>query len=277
MIKKILSTILLGLVLVPLIAMPIASAADTEEPAFTVEYDIPKPDFLPGPSDTIDPGSNAHEYVLNKTIPRVMNIVLGILGIGAFIGILFAAFNMLTAYGNEEKVNKGKTILTYSLIGFAVSLLAYAIISVVVSVALPQEEEVSWFIPKAYAESSLDQKVDALFPSQETLIEDHDDQNRISLPSGDLLTEIVPAIITNIFYMIGFLIFAGLMYGGVLMIAGRGNEEMNTKAKNIIIWSGIALVLVATGYALIYGIASLDLGEDPTTENDNIYTETVVE
>ncbi len=206
-----------------------------------------------------------------------MNIVLGILGIGAFIGILFAAFNMLTAYGNEEKVNKGKTILTYSLIGFAVSLLAYAIISVVVSVALPQEEEVSWFIPKAYAESSLDQKVDALFPSQETLIEDHDDQNRISLPSGDLLTEIVPAIITNIFYMIGFLIFVGLMYGGVLMIAGRGNEEMNTKAKNIIIWSGIALVLVATGYALIYGIASLDLGEDPTTENDNIYTETVVE
>lgn len=275
--KKLLSTILLGLMMVPLIAMPIAAADSTEE-AVTVEYDIPKPDFLPGPSDTIDPGENAHEYILNETIPRVINIVLGILGIGAFIGIIFAAFNMLTAYGNEEKVNKGKTILTYSLIGFAVSIMAYAIISVVVSIALPQEEDVSWqFIPKAYAESSLDQKVDALFPSQEDLIESQDDQNRVSLPSGDLITEIVPAIITNIFYMIGFLIFVGFMYGGILMIAGRGNEEMNTKAKNIIIWSGIALVLVAAGYALVYGIASLDLSEDPSTENDDIYTETIVE
>lgn len=277
MIKKILSTILLGLVATSLFILPtIALAASDEDAQATVQYDIPKPDFLIGPSVTVDPGSGAQEYVLNQTIPKVINIVIGILGIGAFIGILFAAFNMLTAYGDEEKVSKGKTILTYALVGFTLSILAYAIVSIVVSIALPKEEA-SLFIPRAYAASSLDQQVEQLFPSQEDLIEKQDDQNRVSLPSGDMLTEIVPAIVTNIFYMIGFLIFVGFMYGGILMVAGRGNEEMNAKAKNIIIWSGIALVIVATGYAFIYGIASLDLTNDQSSESDNVYTENLMQ
>lgn len=281
---KLFALSIFALVLIPILAGGSALAADDDESsedgsATEVEYSIPKPDYLPGIQSGLDPGDQTQDYFLSNTIPRVLNIATGLLGIAAFLGILFSAFTMLTAYGNEDKVNKGKTTLTYSLIGFVLVIFAYAIIAIVVSVALPQEDidEVS-FIPTAHAATTdFEEKVEILFPGQEELIQDQDDQNRVSLPSGDLVTEVVPAIVTNLLYMVGFMIFISFIYGGVLMIIGRGNDEMTGKAKSIIIWSAIALILVSAGYAIIYGIATLNLDEDPTDTSDDIYTETVVE
>ncbi len=284
--KKLLAIIILSITLVPLLAIPAYAGDDdaategTEETTEEPVYSIPKPDYLPGIQSGLDPGSETQDYFLSDTIPKAINIATGLLGIAAFLGIIFSAITMLTAYGNEDKLNKGKTTLRYSIMGFVIIIFAYAIISIVVSVALPKEDidESSFLIPRAYAETTdYEKTVDILFPSQTEMIEDQDEQNRVALPSGDLVTEIVPAIVTNVLYMVGFLIFIAFMYGGTLMVIGRGNDEMTTKSKTIIIWSGIALILVATGYAIIYGIATLNLTEDPTDESDDIYTETVVE
>jgi hypothetical protein len=280
--KKLLSLLILSLILVPTLILPTYAAGEDDEPAADVEsYSIPQPDYLPGIQSGLDPGSQTQDFFLSDTIPKVINVGTGILGIAAFLGIIFSAFTMLTAYGNEDKVSRGKTTLTYSLIGFVIVIFAYAIVSIIVSIALPKEdidEEAFRIIPSAHAAgTNYEETVDILFPDQTSLIEDQDDQNRVSLPSGDLVTEIVPAIVVNLLYMVGFLVFVSFMYAGVLMVTGRGNDEMNTKAKNIIIWSGIALVLVSTAYAIIYGIATLNLEEDPSTENDDVFVETVVE
>jgi hypothetical protein len=241
-------------------------------PSYGIE--IVKPDYLPGPSEEVV-GSDAQEYVLNVTIPRAINIAIAILGLSAFAGILISAFNMLTAYGNEDKINRSKTTLRYSILGFIFVVLSYAIISIIVSVALPQEdfEPTSW-IPNAHA-VDVNDDVTILFPNQSDLIENQDIGNQeVSLPSGDLVTQILPGVVTNFLYMIGFLIFVAFMYGGVLMVIGRGNEEYVGKAKNIIVYAAISLGLVSMGYAIIFGIATLDLSNDVSTTNDDIYTET---
>jgi hypothetical protein len=272
---------------------PLALAEDTEaEESVDIQAttSTPKPDFLPGPADTVETGSDTREFILNETIPRVMNLIIGLLGIATFLGIIMSAVHYLTAYGNEEKINKAKSLLQYSLMGFLLVIFAYAIISVIVSIALPQEDTNSVFNPgliaadiiappayaieSAQAATTIDNQVEMLFPDQDDLIEEHDDQGRVSLPSGDLVTEIVPAIITNILYIVGFLIFVGFTYGGVLMVIARGNEELTSKAKSIVIYSGIALAVIAAGYAIVYGIATLDLTEDPDSQSDNVYTET---
>ncbi len=234
---------------------------------------IPKPEFLPGPEEDVE-ASETQDYVLNVTIPRVINIGIGVLGIAAFIGILFSAIQMLTAYGNEDKLNKAKTNLRYALIGFVVIILSYAIISVVVAVALPEEEETSEssLIPNAYA-IDVEEDIDLLFPPERELIEEQDTEGRVSLPSGEFLQEVVPAAITNVLYFVGFLIFIAFMYGGALLVIGRGNEEYVTKAKKIVTYAAIALALASLGYALIYGIATLQLEEDVTTESDVVYPE----
>lgn len=276
--KKILAIFILGLGLLPMLTMPVYAADDdgdsTEETAPT--YDLVKPDFLPGPSESLDDGESVQEYFLNTTIPRAINIGIGLLGLAAFLGILISAITMLTAYGNEDKVNRGKTTLRYSLIGFVVVMLAYAIVSIIVSISLPKEEtpSTSW-IPSAYAATNVEDKLDLLLPGQEEFIEDQDDKKRVSLPSGDFITEILPAIVTNILFAIGFLVFIAIIYGGILLVIGRGNEESTTKAKQIIIYSAIALGLVATGYAIIYGIATLNLKNDATTDSDDVFTEAI--
>jgi len=49
----------------------------------------------------------------------------------AIIFLLWGAFNYFTAYGNEEKANKGKTIVTWSIIGIIVILLSGLIVALV--------------------------------------------------------------------------------------------------------------------------------------------------
>ena len=297
--KKLLCLSLFAAIALPILAMPAFATAEasaaphaaTDSAEITLlatNYDIPKPDYLPGPSETVQTGEDTHDYVLNTTIPRLINMAIGLLGIAAFIGILISAITMLTAYGNEDKTTKAKTSLLYSFMGFGIVVLAYAIVSIIVSVSLPSEdsqqttEDITTFIehsiqaaiPSAHAVATNDEEVlDILFPSQTDLIESHDTD--VSLPSGDLVTEIVPGIVVNLLYVVGFLVFISFCYGGVLLVIGRGNEDDISKAKNIMIFDVIALALIAGGYALVYGIATLNLDQDDTTDADDVYTEAI--
>lgn len=300
MIKKILIFItilaLLSTMLLPLLAST-AHAADTSSdsssssssteaagsvitPAPTVTVPgIPQPEFMPGPT-TSTTGSGAQDYLLNTGIPKAINIAIGLLGITAFLGILLSAIQMLTAYGAEDKLTRAKTNLRYSLLGFLIVILSYAIVSIVVSLALPNVDgtatdstSTSWIVPSAYA-VDVTKDPSTLMPNEQVFIEDQDSQGRVSLPNGNFLSEIVPAVITNVMYLVGFLIFIGFMYGGTLMVIGRGNEEEAGKAKSIVMYSAIALALVSLGYAIIYGIATLNLNNDSTTTDDNVYTDT---
>ncbi len=252
-------------------------ATEAAPPSVTAPT-IPKPSYLPGPNETTK-GSEAQDYFLNVSIPKIINAGIGIIGIGAFIGLVIGAINMLTAYGVEDKYKKGKDIIQYSLIGLVIVMLSYAIVSVISSISLPSpstETETS-FIPRAHAAETTTAKpidVDTLFPTEKKLIEDQSADKNVSLAGGDLLTETVPGIITNIFYLTGLLIFISLTIGGIYMVIGRGNEEANTKAKNIIIYSLVAMAVLSMGYAIIYGISTLTLGNDTSSSTDNVFSNT---
>ena len=66
------------------------------------------------------------------TIARIINVILGFLGIVAVIIILIGGFMWMTAGGNEEKVGKAKKLLVGGIIGLAIILSAYAIASYVI-------------------------------------------------------------------------------------------------------------------------------------------------
>lgn len=273
--KKLLLGLLLTFTLTLGFAPTVLAADDDEEETNpVVQPTIPVPDFLPTP-DVGTEGGETQDYLLNETIPRAINVGIAILSLAAFVGILISAIQMLTAYGNDDKINRAKTNLRYALFGLIVVMLSYALVSIVVSIALPNEEDsqsTTW-IPRAHA-VDVDDDVDILLPSQQEIIEEQDEQNRVSLPGGDFFGEILPAVISNIMYAVGFLIFIAFMYGGTLMVIGRGNEESVTKAKNILIYAAIALALVSFGFALVYGITTLNLTQDEDSTSDDVYTDT---
>jgi Type IV secretion system pilin len=240
-----------------------------------VRPEIPNPDYLPT-IDTNGSGEDTQNFILNRTIPQAINLLIGILGMATFMGILIASIQMLTAYGNEDKLNRAKTNLRYGIFGFILSILAFGIVSIIASISLPNEEDADkdtgfHFVPSAHA-LDVDDDIDILLPSQQDIIEDQGDG--VSLPGGDFFGEIIPAIITNIMYAVAFLIFIAFMYGGTLLVVTRGNEESVTKAKHIVMYATIALILISLGYAIIYGIATLNLEQDEDSTGDDVFTNT---
>ncbi len=74
----------------------------------------------------------AQDVDLIETIGRIINFLLGFLGVLALILILYAGFLWMTAAGNEENVAKAKKIMGAAVIGLVIILAAFAIANFIV-------------------------------------------------------------------------------------------------------------------------------------------------
>jgi len=68
-----------------------------------------------------------------ELIKNVRDLALEVIGAVAVIFLIIGAYFYLTAYGNEEKAQKGKTIIIWTIVGIIVILLASVIIELVSS------------------------------------------------------------------------------------------------------------------------------------------------
>ncbi len=76
------------------------------------------------------PGRSGIRCMLN-TLYTVTNWVFYIMTIVAVLMIVFGGFTYITAAGDPAKAEKGKTILTFAIIGLAIALIAKLIPSLV--------------------------------------------------------------------------------------------------------------------------------------------------
>ena len=67
------------------------------------------------------------ETTLARTLGKIVNALLGFLGVLFIILIIYAGFTWMTAGGDEEKVKKAKGLLKNSVIGLAIVLGSYFI------------------------------------------------------------------------------------------------------------------------------------------------------
>jgi len=74
---------------------------------------------------------------LEKTLPqavgRIINVLLGFVGVILLVLIVYAGFLWLTAGGNEDQVAKAKKLIQNGVIGMAIILSAFIITTFVVS------------------------------------------------------------------------------------------------------------------------------------------------
>lgn len=99
---------LLGLLMMPMVTL--AAAGDAN---FGID----------NINDAIDLGSDDPRAI----IARIINVVLGFLGIIAVVIILYGGFVWMTAAGNEEKVGTARKIIIAGIIGLAIVLAAWGI------------------------------------------------------------------------------------------------------------------------------------------------------
>ena len=65
---------------------------------------------------------------IEQLILNVTQLATALAGVITVIMIIWGAFQYFTAYGNEEKAQSGKKIITWAIIGLVVIILANVII-----------------------------------------------------------------------------------------------------------------------------------------------------
>jgi len=70
---------------------------------------------------------------VREVVARIINVAMGLLGIVAVVIILAGGFLWMTAGGNEEKVEKAKSLIFSGIIGLAIILTSFAIARFVIS------------------------------------------------------------------------------------------------------------------------------------------------
>lgn len=61
------------------------------------------------------------------TVPRIINVILGLLGTVVTCLIIYAGFNWMTAAGNDEKIESAKKTIYAAVLGLIIIMMSYAI------------------------------------------------------------------------------------------------------------------------------------------------------
>lgn len=73
------------------------------------------------------------EWTASEWIQRILIYILSFLRLIMILVIIYAWFNMLTAWWDEDKFNKSKTILQYSIIWLVIVFLAWPITNFIIN------------------------------------------------------------------------------------------------------------------------------------------------
>ncbi len=80
------------------------------------------------------PGNDAkreEQYFGMELLPKVTQVVVGIGAATSVLFVIIGGIEILTAYGNDDRITSGKKTVTYALIGLVIATLSYAIVSII--------------------------------------------------------------------------------------------------------------------------------------------------
>ncbi len=73
-------------------------------------------------------GVTSNNSVIDLVI-KFVNFVLPFLALGSFVGFVYASFLYVTAFGNDDQVQKAKKTMIYVVIGLLVVILSFSIVN----------------------------------------------------------------------------------------------------------------------------------------------------
>lgn len=79
----------------------------------------------------IDPAHKSDDLISDTN--KIINVVLGVLGVVAVGVVIYGGSLFLTAQGDPGKIKKGKDSITWGIIGLIIALLSWSIINFVLS------------------------------------------------------------------------------------------------------------------------------------------------
>jgi len=164
-------------------------------------------------------GQASVKYILEPILQMLMfftSFVFLAMGIWSF-------YLLVTAGGDEDKTKKGKMIIVQAVIGFIVIKFAEVLVK-------------NTFDP--WCGKSL---LSGLVKLESTDICANITAN----------TSIITTIITWVNGFIALVIVLMVIYAGFLILTGKGDEEKYTKAKSILLYSGVGVIILFGSYIIL--------------------------
>ncbi len=72
-----------------------------------------------------------------KILPSITQTVIALSAALAVLFIIVGGITILTAYGKTEKIESGKKTIIWAITGLLISILSYAIVSIINAISLP--------------------------------------------------------------------------------------------------------------------------------------------
>ncbi len=102
---------------------------DAEKDAFKAINDVNRSLLAP-----VKPGNVPDGDILEDFLPGVIRILMRFASLAVFISFIVSGVFLIVSFDNEERVTKAKSMLYYTLIGFAFVTLAFAIVKAVTDI-----------------------------------------------------------------------------------------------------------------------------------------------
>lgn len=230
---------------------------------------IPKPSTLPGPDANTLETTGTRDIFTKTLLPRFAVGFIGFIGAVTLVFLIIGGVRFVTAYGNEEAIEKAKKQITWSLIAFIIALLAFTIVQVIINFEFfgnqTQQQNLDSFLtpPSAYA-----QNVDDLLPRPGEdkggdigNIYDSDELKAVANLPKVTTENIMTTIIRSILGWSMILTIAALVFAGIFYLRSMGNEEDLNKAKSIILYLIIGIAIMAAAYGIVLGISQFNFFE----------------
>lgn len=86
-------------------------------------------------------GATGGESSFRSIVLTIVNFILGFLGLVAVLFVIYGGFLYVTSAGNGEKVDQGKKIITYAVVGIVIILISFALINTILGAANPGAQQ----------------------------------------------------------------------------------------------------------------------------------------
>lgn len=114
-------------------AFAVVQIPDIVKPDAFDNIEIDPADILNGEGSEDVPSENKVTRVIILFVGRILSRVLLFAGTVAILFIIVAGFNYITAFGKDEKIEKGKRGLFWAVMGLFIIMMSYAIVQAIIT------------------------------------------------------------------------------------------------------------------------------------------------
>lgn len=173
-----------------------------------------------------------------------------VLAMGAFVwgGIMY-----ITSLGDEGKAEKAKNVVKFAVIGIIVILVSYVI---VVFLQTQLTAANPFGVPAAYAATDVSKG----FKSGIKAIDDLIKPKESGLATDPDIITVILRVVNFMLGLVAVLALAAMVWGAIMYILAIGDESRAEKAKNIILYAIIGVLLAAVSFVILTVLQNLFTG-----------------